>query len=287
MTRDPYIFKKFSLLVLRPGLFLPDNRPLMINNVRALRNPGGLKPDQSQKNSWIPLYSGSQPAFLVNSSGASVYEFDFNSLRLPHESPSVFALLVNANSKLQSAIGSNPHPIVQPLAQIVAQAVALIFHVPKEVQDQTPSLVPPVPALPSAYYPSIETQSTSSGSGTESNVPEGQHSMDLDHQGGIVEEDFSDLADYYEDDELVDDNDTINGLTFPEMSTVLQRVSDGTISDSERGEAAMLMLGMAGGKPLLIHFILLFLIPGARSSTSSGAFSVNHRFSVGNLLLDV
>jgi hypothetical protein len=72
--------------------------------------------------------------------------------------------------------------------------------------------------------------------------------MDLDRQGGIVEErDYSDLAYFYKDD-LVEDDDTINGLTLPEMHTVLQRVSDGMISDSERGEAAMLMLGMAGGK---------------------------------------
>ena len=101
--------------------------------------------------------------------------------------------------------------------------------------------------------------------------------MDLDRQGGIVE----DLADYNEDDDLVED-DTINGLTFPEMRTVLQRVSDGTTSDSERAVAAMLMFGMAGGKLLLICSILLFLIPGARSSTSPDALSVNqyHRFHI-------
>ena len=181
-----------------------------------------------------------------------------------------------------------PQPAVQQLAQAVAQAVALIFLVPKEVRDQT-SLVPPVLALPSAYSPRVGSPGTSSGSGTESNVPEPeeQHSMDLDRQSGIVEED-SDSADYYEDDDLEeDDNDTINGLTFPEMRRVLQRVSDGTASDSERGDAAMLMLGMAGGKLLLIRSILLFLIPGARSSASPGALSVNHRFRVGSLLLDV
>ena len=50
--------------------------------------------------------------------------------------------------------------------------------------------------------------------------------------------------------------DTINGLTFPEMRTVLQRVSDGTIQDRDRAESAMLMLGMAGGEVLLLHTIL-------------------------------
>jgi len=120
------------------------------------------------------------------------------------------------------------------------------------------------------------------GSGIESNVIEGQPSMGLNRQSNIVEEDHSDLADYFEDDDLVEDDDKINGLTFPEMRTVLQRVSDGTISDSQRAEAAMLMLGMAGGKFLLIRSILLFLIPDARSSTSPGTLSVNHRFRIGS-----
>ncbi len=259
----------------------------MINTVSPLRNPGGPKPNQSQRNSWIPLYSEPNLAFLTDSSGISLYEFDFKSLRLAQESPSVLALLVNANSKLQNVIGSNFQPVVQQIAQTVAQAVALIFHVPKEARDQTPSLIPPVPALPSAYYPSVGTPGTPSGSGIESNVIEGRPSIRLDRQSGIVEEDHSDLADYYEDDDLVENDDTINGLTFPEMRTVLQRVSDGTISDSQRGEAAMLMLGMAGGKLLLICSILLFLIPDARASTSPGALSVNHRFCIGSFLEDI
>jgi len=78
--------------------------------------------------------------------------------------------------------------------------------------------------------------------------------MDLDRQGdGSVEDDQSNLAigfespgyDPEEDDE--EDDDTINGLTFPEMRTVIQQASDGTISNQERADAAMLMLGMAGG----------------------------------------
>lgn len=59
---------------------------------------------------------------------------------------------------------------------------------------------------------------------------------------GVVEEGHSNFAHVFEygpEDAL----DTINGVTFPEMGTVLQRVSDGTISDRERAEAAMLMLG--------------------------------------------
>ena len=288
MTSDPYIFQKFSLLVLRPDMFLPDSRPLMINTVRALRDPGRLKPNPSQRSWWIPLYSQSQLAFPMTSSGRSVYDFDFISLRQPHESPSVFAVLVNANSKLQNIVGSVSSPALVHFARTVAEAVAAIFHVPKEVLDQTPSLIPPVPALPSAHYPRIGTPGTSSESDRESNVHEGQYSMDLGRQESGVVEGHSNFADNVEDDDFEEDNelDTINGLTFFEMRTVLQRVSGSTISDSERGEAAMLMLGMAGGEPLLIRVTLLFLIPGARSSTPPGALSVNHRSRVGSLPLD-
>ena len=282
--RDPYIFTKFSLLVLRPGLFLPDNRPLMINTVRALRNPGGLKPNQSKRSSWIPLYSQPQLAFPMTSSGNSVYDFDFESKRQQQESPSVFAVLVNANSKLQNAAGSVSNPALAHFVRAVAEAVAAIFHVPKQVLGQTLSLIPPVPTVPAENYPSIGTAGTSSESGRESNLHEGQHSMDLDRQeSDVVNENH---ADNVEGDDFVEDNepDTINGLTMSEMRTVLQRVSDGTISDSERGEAAMLMLGMAGGEPLLICTTLLFLIPRARPSTSHGALSVNHRSRVGSIL---
>ena len=54
------------------------------------------------------------------------------------------------------------------------------------------------------------------------------------------------------DSERNDEPGMINGLTSSEMDTVIERVSDGRISDRERADAAMLMLGMAGGElPLL------------------------------------
>lgn len=72
--------------------------------------------------------------------------------------------------------------------------------------------------------------------------------------GGVVEEGRSnfdiDLEEPVYDPEEDDEPDTTDGLTFPqaEMDPVLQRVSDGKISDQERAApAAMLILGMAGG----------------------------------------
>ena len=159
-------------------------------------------------------------------------------------------------------------PVVIQYARDVKDAVAAIFHVPKKVRDQTLSLVPPVPALPSAHHLNIATPGSSSASGR---ISDGQvlESMDLDRQdGGVVEEGHSNFtidfgeSDFEEDDEL----DTINGLTFSEMRTVLQRASDGTISDSDRAEFAMRMFGMAGGELLAPHTtVRFFLISGAKA----------------------
>lgn len=172
----------FHFQKIRPSGASPPlvNRPLMINTIRTLRNPGGLKPDQSQKNSWIPLYSEPHIAGLW--------------IWFQLTTPTARGLLVNANSKLQN---------VKPRT-CYSGSCAGRRPVPKGVRDQTPSLIPPV----SAYYPNVGTPGTSSGSGTESNVQEERHSVDLDRQGGIVEEDHSD---FYEDDDLEEDDDTING----------------------------------------------------------------------------
>ena len=116
----------------------------------------------------------------MTSFGGSVYDCDFESLRQLEESPSVFSMLVNANSKLQNIVEISSSPTPMHFSRTVAEAVAAIFHVPKEVLDQTPSLIPPVPALPSAHYPGVGTSGTSSESGRESSVHEGQHSMDFD-----------------------------------------------------------------------------------------------------------
>ena len=102
ITKDPFVVRKCTLLVLRPDIFLPDNRPLLINTARTLRDPGGPYPSKSQRSSWIPYYSESHLSYLVDSSNRSSYDFDFKSLRQPQDSLSIFALLVNTNSKLQN-----------------------------------------------------------------------------------------------------------------------------------------------------------------------------------------
>jgi hypothetical protein len=130
-------------------------------------------------------------------------------------------MLVNANAKLKGVVGSSVNQAaIQIYTMVIAHVVDDIFHVPKEVRDQIPSLFPPVPALPSAHYPSVGTPGTTSEFGRESNIQAGQHSMDLDrHDSGVVEEGHSDFIDHFEDDDSEEDNepDTINGLTFSEM----------------------------------------------------------------------
>ena len=271
---DPFVVRKCTLLVLRPDLFLPDNRPLPINTAGALRDPGGTRPSKSERSSWTSYYSQSNLAFLVDSSNGWFETFDFKSMREQKHFLSIFALLVNANSKLQSVARISENLHIRQYAHLVGNAVAAIFHVPKEVRDQTLPLIPPVPALPPAHHPDIATAGPSFQTQTGKDSDPGQDSMDLDRQGGsgVVDEGHTnfdnDVQEYgfeeEDDDDEDDEPDTINGLTFPEMGTVLQRVSDGTISDSERAEAAMLMLGMAAGE-FCYSAPLLFLIPGTRS----------------------
>jgi len=271
MTKDPFVFREYDLLVLRPDLFLPDNCPLFINTNRALRHPGESCPAQSDRTSWVPFYSNNKP-FLTDSSGKEFSGFAFKSLRCPEDSPSVFSLLVNANQKLQSARQKSDNGVIEHYAGVVKATVDAIFYVPKQVQNPAPSLVPPGPSLSSVDYPDIATPGPSAESrGIGGDLQEGC-SMRLDSQDGdivIVGEvhpnldfDFGDPGYGSEED---DEPDTINGLTFSEMRTVLQRVSDGRISDRERADAAMLMLGMAGGGLLsLFNAFHSLLMPSTR-----------------------
>jgi len=92
---------------------------------------------------------------------------------------------------------------------------------------------------------------------------QGELSLHLDPQDGdivIVKEGHPNLdIDFEEpgyDSEEDGEPDTINGRTFPEMR------SDGKISDRERAEAAMLMLGVAGGTLFNTFRSLLMLSTG-------------------------
>ncbi|KAF9647201.1 hypothetical protein BDM02DRAFT_2747636 [Thelephora ganbajun] len=259
ITEDPFVVKKCVLVVLRPDLFLPETRPLWINTRRVLRVPAGPSLPESDGSSWTEYYPQHGRPYLIDSSNQEFTEFDYHSNRRPGQDLSVFSLLVNANSKLQAAKRRAKDPIdIETISytEIVALAVNVIFFVPRGLQKQAPSLIPPVPSLSSRQYPGVTAPGSPTQSHGDRNDLKGQDPGGVSPKDGdVVEEGHSDLDvefddfdyDPEEDDEEDDEPDTINGLTFSEMETVLQRVSDGTISEGERAEAAMLMLGMAGG----------------------------------------
>jgi len=280
IEKDPFVVLKYALLVLRPELFLPNGRPLVVNTNRVLRAPGGPSLTQSERSSWVLYYSDPQLPFLIDSSGHSLFEFDLKSLRSPKDSPSVFSLLVNANSKLQSIRQRTDNAVLSTYIYAVKAVVDLIFHVPKQVHKQAMSPVPPVPSLLPAQSthhtnitPGPSTKPHGDGGGLQ-----GQNSMDSGPQAsGVVAEDHSNLDIGFEEPdynpEEDDEPDAINGLTFSEMETVLQRASDGGISDRERADAAMLMLGMAGGE-----LSLLFIAPHSLSDAEHQATNVRKHF---------
>ena len=207
MQADPFLVKECVLLVLRPELFLPENRPLMINTRRIFRNPGF--PLTESSGTWTQCYLQPDSPCLIDSSGQPYAEFDYESKRPREQRPSIFSLLVNANSKLQPAKQRRcKYDEAIHYATFVELAVKNIFFVPSGPQ----------------------------------------HDINNDSE-------FDDSEHESEEDSEEDEPNMINGLTFPEMENVLQRVSDGTISPEERAEAAMLMLGMAGGEFLLPHLI--------------------------------
>ena len=262
ITEDPFVVKKCVLLVLRPNLFLPENRPLFINTRRALRVPGGPSITESGGPSWAQYHAKPDSPYLVNLSGQEFTEFDYKSQRPQGQGLSVFSLLVNANSKLQATRQRSDNPLaLYAYIGLVKLAVDAIFFVPGRLQHQHLSVIPPVPSLQSGQHPGITTPELPAQSRGDSMDVEGQDPSDVGRGGGIVEAEFSgsDIDfddsddDSEEDSEEDDEPNTINGLTSSEMETVLQRVSDGTISADERTEAAMLMLGMAGGELSILY----------------------------------
>ena len=137
----------------------------------------------------------------------------------------MFSLLVNSNSKLQSLKHKFENGILTAYTQATKTTVDAIFYVPK-VQNEAP----------------VDHQD---------NITEGSHP---NPNINFEESDYGPGRD--------DDPDTINGLSFSEMDTLLQQVSDGKISGEERADAAMMMLGMAGGElSLLFITFCSFLMP--------------------------
>ena len=272
LKQPPFVLQECVLLVLRPVFFLPENYPLLIKTDLVLRTPGGPKPARSGRSSWVHYYLKPNSPFLVDSSGSSWSKFNFKSLRREEDYPSVFSLLVNANLQLQSVKRRTNNDILHTYISSIQDALAAIFHVPRQVHSQESHQTPPASDSQTAHNPTTgipgppnEPDRNEGDLQRNSSADPRSNSQGNDFaEGGrpnshmaFEDPDYDDDDDY--DDEDEDESDTINGLTFPEMEAVMQRVSDGSISDQERAEAAMVMLGMAGGKPSIHHTALFCL----------------------------
>ena len=269
ITEAPFVVEKCVLLILRPDLFLPEGRPLLINNHRVLREPGGPPLSDSDAPSWTQYTPQSDSPYLVDASGQEFKEFDFVSERSQEgQRLSIFSLLVNANAKLQAAKRRKGYPpgIANYIVNIEA-VVEQIFFVPRGIQDQALPLASGVPDGKETRGRDLSNISSKDGDLVDEERPDFNADPEYsdEYSGEDDEEGYEEYEEEYdeEDDEESDEPDTINGLTFPEMEIVIQRASDGTISAKERAEAAMLMLGMAGGERLLLSISSL-LTPSTR-----------------------
>ena len=117
ITKNSFAIRKCVLPVLCPGILLPGNYPLLIGTNCALRAPGESRLARSIT-SWIPYRLHHAIPFLVDSSNELFHEFDLKSQRRAEDSLSVFSLLVNVSSKLQSAKWSFDDPILPTYANL-------------------------------------------------------------------------------------------------------------------------------------------------------------------------
>ena len=200
----------------------------------------------------------------MDTSDNQFLECNFTSWRCPEDSLSTRSLLVSVHSKIQSVKQKSENYTLRFFARAIESAVDPIFHIPEQVQSGTPSPVSPGLSLLSTQYPNIAVPRE------DRDDPQGQGSVGLNCQDDdIVEEDHANLGINFGESnydlEEEGDPDTVNGLEFSEMETVLQRASNGKILDRGRAEAPMLMLGMAGGELSLgFRAFHSFLIPSTR-----------------------
>ena len=280
LTRDPFVVQKCVLLVLRPSIFLPEGRPILINTNRTLRTPRSPFPVQSGRTSWTSYCSNNSSPFLIDQSLVPYQQFKFKSLRHPIDHLSVFSLLVNANSKLQNIKNFANNSTLRSYITAIEATIDTIFHVPKEVHDLESRLAEPEPSHLSTRCEHSHQQSSMDLARQDSSSTENNH---LSPNADPAEPDYDDEE---EDDDEEDDDDeeeddepnTIHGLTFSEMETVIQRASDGRISARERADAAMQMLGMGGGEvsPFLCTFSsFLILSTRLRGQTFTAALSID------------
>ena len=247
MTKDPFVVRECVLLVLRLDPSPHHNQSFSINTRRVLKDPDGSSLAGSGSPLWTSYSPQTRHPYLVDSSGQEFTEFDYVSMRDQDQELSIFSLLVHAHSKLQDAKRRADYlPGVKTYISFVKEAIAAIFFVPEGLQEKIPLELQEKASLPVLTSPSHLPKQIPTSLDPSTQSREGRDDSDRQDPSGVGHKDGD------------SEPDTINGLTFSQMETVLQKVSDGTISGQERVEAAMLMLGMAGDLPSVCIVLLSF-----------------------------
>lgn len=98
---------KWKLLILYPMDFLPERQPLaVLNPVHGmLHKPGDPAPAVSPRDNWLALYPSQHSPFLVDANLNPFEDFTVPLSRSHDERLSLFAVLVNADSKLKARFG--------------------------------------------------------------------------------------------------------------------------------------------------------------------------------------
>lgn len=144
------------VLVLRPHLFLPDNKPILINTERALRACGGPLPPASAPTSWVPHYIQEGNPFLVDNSGNKLLTLPFTTNRTADNTLSIFCLLINAYYKLTSlpSFPQSPPEVDDYLAELIHLFPLIFFVPPASLPGPFPSgSEPPLPTSLHAQWP--------------------------------------------------------------------------------------------------------------------------------------
>ncbi|KAJ6585198.1 hypothetical protein B0H19DRAFT_1108747 [Mycena capillaripes] len=239
---DPFVVDTLVPLILRPEVFLPDNQSILINTARTLRFPGEDIPPKTDPSLLVNFSCSPDHPFLTDHSGAPMTELSFRTTRTADDELSVFALIVNANAKLEDwtvPVRVNEIPVESVLVEDVsdedlsveedtadgipaptvkdiildhkvkmAELISLIFFIPSVLQNPGP-------------HPGR-------AGGVSDKAPE-PHEFESNS-----------------DSDSSSDSDSEYGS--PDIDEVLGRVSDPSLSPEARDEAAMLMISLAGGR---------------------------------------
>ncbi|KAE9409510.1 hypothetical protein BT96DRAFT_1012502 [Gymnopus androsaceus JB14] len=240
LSKPPYHVTTIQVFVLHPS-FQPKSMPLMILDPAARGRGSAL----CAASDWKPYFPEvRKTGGLVDSQGNALL-LPWQTSRNDDEQLSLFALIVNSYSKLQSARKlSSLAPqfsMVHPLSLLwedTKRMMELIFYEPPQVEAAgTRSMdVSQAESLASSSF----SESLPSASSSFIRMPV----LTMDSDGD------SDNA----DDEIEDGYpcpDTQAPLTAAEVEIALSRASNGKLTGDERVESAMLLFGMAGNHLLL------------------------------------